>query len=173
MISLIAACCLSGCKAKDVSVTSAPKTPAAAASKRGLSWTLPAGWREEAGEGMRFATLLAGPVGQAYEVSVIRLDGEAGGALANVNRWRGQLGLPPIDAAGLDKTTRRLETPAGPALFVDLSGRADSGAPQRMLVAMLPQGASTWFFKMVAPGPALKRYAPGFKLLLASLRPSA
>ncbi len=53
------------------------------------TWKLPPGWKEEKGQGFRFATLRFGPE-QTLEMTV----GRAGGSvLANVNRWLDQSGL--------------------------------------------------------------------------------
>src|SRR5262249_48966253 len=53
------------------------------------TWKLPPGWKEEKGQGFRFATLRFGPE-QTLEMTV----GSArGGILANVNRWLDQSGL--------------------------------------------------------------------------------
>lgn len=76
-------------------------------------WTLPPGWRTEAGSGMRFATIVAA---DGTEISVTVLDGDGGGLLANVNRWRGQVGLAPIGETELPTCTRAV----GDAVVVDL-----------------------------------------------------
>jgi len=73
-----------------------PSMPAGADS---LAWDLPKGWTEARAGGMRLATLKP-PVTGKIDVSVIVLPGTAGGELANVNRWRGQIGLQPVDEAG-------------------------------------------------------------------------
>ena len=174
LVVTVAALCLSACKDKEVSVATVAKTPEAVSSAQGLlAWTLPAGWREAAGQGMRYATLLAGPVGQAYEVSVVRLEGTAGGSLANVNRWRGQLGLPPTNEGSVGKSLTRLPSAAGEILLVDLLGKDESGKPTRMLAAMAQADGSWWFFKMLGPKARLEEFTPQFKSLLRSLRPAA
>ena len=80
-----------------------------------VRWTAPAGWTEEKGRGDRVATLRLGDL----EMSVTRLGGNAGGTLANVNRWRGQIGLPPLAESELAGNSRPL--PAG-GVSVDLEG---------------------------------------------------
>ncbi len=76
-----------------------------------LSWTTPEGWKEApAGSdpsGMRLIDLRFGPnaEGECY-LSVIQ--GEAGGLEANVNRWRGQMGLPPMSADELAKLPKKM-----------------------------------------------------------------
>jgi hypothetical protein len=108
-----------------------------------LKWTLPAGWTEEAGKGDRVATLRFGKSEPRLELAVTRLEGEAGGVLANVNRWRRQMGKDPvaesdlptttstIDAGGLRVTMVELESlrkPA-PAPMMDGAARAEREGP--------------------------------------------
>ena len=52
---------------------------------------------------MRSVNLVAGEDTQCY---LIELAGEAGGELANLNRWRGEVGHAPLDAAGLAELER-------------------------------------------------------------------
>jgi len=91
-------------------------------------WTLPDGWRQEAGSGMRFATLRFGSGDDPLELSVIALGvppGEpAAYVLSNINRWRQQLQLPLIAAEELDKQTERIELDGTTATAVDLRGSA-------------------------------------------------
>ncbi len=62
-------------------------------------WKLPEGWKENPGSGMRYATLLVPSDAGPLELAVFRLNNgpdEVAHALANINRWRGQLGLAGI-----------------------------------------------------------------------------
>ena len=100
-------------------------------------WKLPEGWKQSAGVGMRFATLVL-PVGNPpLEVTVIPLpsSGENPQAdlLANVNRWRGQMGLGNIEQVDLYKAEEFSETlevdlvGGGKATLVNLLGRSGGG----------------------------------------------
>jgi hypothetical protein len=115
-------------------------------------WTLPAGWREEPGAGMRFATLrVAGPA-PGLELSVIRLPrgdkSEAAHVLDNVNRWRGQLSLPPITAEQLPDQTQTIDVSGVKTTLVDLVGtRKADGMAQ-------PPFAGGTFPRAVAPAVA-------------------
>jgi hypothetical protein len=73
----------------------APHPKSGDANASGLSWTLPDGWRTAPEKPMRAASFFAGP-GESVECYVSIFPGEAGGLLANVNRWRGQLDLPEL-----------------------------------------------------------------------------
>ena len=65
----------------------------------GFSFTMPAGWHKAPDRPARAFTLFAG-AGESLECYVTSLGGDAGGTLANVNRWRGQLGLTPVSDIG-------------------------------------------------------------------------
>src|SRR5439155_12950822 len=66
-----------------------------------VTWTVPEGWRREAGAALRFASFRFGRVEHPLELTVTPLGREAGSLLDNVNRWRGQLSLKDIDEAQL------------------------------------------------------------------------
>jgi hypothetical protein len=87
-----------------------------------VKWTLPEGWHEEgAPQGDRITTLCIGK--SHLEMTVTRLDGPAGGLLANLNRWRGQLGLEPFAEAELAAQSRSVDVGGGAkAVVVDFRG---------------------------------------------------
>lgn len=93
-----------------------------------IDWKLPAGWKKLPDREMRYATLqLAGEPPQ--EMSVTQLPLQAGieladQVLANVNRWRGQLMLRPIEKEELDAETEKLELDHSVAYWVNLVGAA-------------------------------------------------
>lgn len=95
-------------------------------------WTLPEGWTPRPGGAMRYATL-AIDSDPPLEVSVTTLGREEGDdaayLLANVNRWRGQVGLADLAADQLDRETEQLEIGGGEATVVDLVGRMKPGGP--------------------------------------------
>jgi hypothetical protein len=71
-------------------------------------WETPDGWTEEPGEGMRKATFKVTGDGPTLECTVISLPDPNGDptstdyTLANINRWRGQLGMESLSKAGLE-----------------------------------------------------------------------
>ena len=136
--------------------------PSAPASRR-LRWSLPKGWRELPGSGMRAATLLP-PGGGKLEGTVIALPGDVGGELANVNRWRGQLGLPSIDEAGLAGARSVVGSRAGKVSVYDMEGGG-----QRTVAGALSAGGMTWFLKLSGESAAVAEAKPSFLRLLGSL----
>lgn len=96
-----------------------------------VKWTVPEGWRHEPGKGFRYATFLIGPKEKAFELIVSPLEGQAGSILANVNRWRGQIGLKPIGEVALAKVTQPLKVEGGPATLVDMKGPGSTAPMMR------------------------------------------
>jgi hypothetical protein len=132
-----------------------------------LSWALPRGWTESRSGGMRYATLKPAAAGKV-DVSVTVFPGTAGGEAANVNRWRNQIGLPPIDEAALARDRKTLRSPAGGLALFDYT--SEGQAKTRVVAAILFAGGNSWFLKMVGdPGPVAASRAD-FIRLLESLR---
>jgi hypothetical protein len=97
---------------------------------RPLTWTVPEGWREEPGKGFRYATLRMGPKDAEVELTV----SQAGGSvLDNLNRWRGQIGLPPIAAGELGQAVKDVAVNGIEAKIIDMTGPGASGAPGKRM----------------------------------------
>jgi len=136
------------------------------APDQGLRWTLPKGWTEERQGGMRYATLKA-PVSGVIDASVVVLSGQAGGELMNVNRWRGQISLEPIDEAQLAAARKAVPSKAGALKVYDFTSEAKG---KRLIAGILEAGPSTWFVKVTGDAPAVGAARNDFLALLGSLR---
>ena len=101
------------------------------------TWTVPEGWEEEKGSGERLATVTV-PSEPPMELTVTSLPFRGGSEeayrLANVNRWRGQLGLEPIEEEALHadagegvETFRIPMKGAEVATVVDITGQSTGG----------------------------------------------
>jgi hypothetical protein len=99
-------------------------------------WTLPEGWKEEMGPKPRYATFHLGPKEKPIELSVSMLGKEAAAVLPNVNRWRGQLGLPPVDEAGLAALTKEIKINGETGVQVDMTGSGGAAKPMAMAMPM-------------------------------------
>ncbi len=147
-------------------VPASPEVAPPPAPDGALGWTLPKGWTESGADGMRYATLKPG---SGVDVSVVVLPGPAGGELANVNRWRGQLGLGALDEASLASARKAVQSQAGTISLYDFTS---GGAKKSRLVAGLTVlGGSTWFVKMVGDAGPVGAARPEFIHLIESLRP--
>jgi hypothetical protein len=149
--------------AKDDSPISAPEAPAAS---HALRWTLPNGWKELPGSGMRLATMIP-PGDGKLEATVISLPGDVGGELANVTRWRGQIGLAPLDEAGLARARTRTASRAGAVTVYDFTSAGDQKT--RLIAGTISSEGRMWFFKLLGDEAPAAAARPGFMSLLASL----
>jgi hypothetical protein len=132
--------------------TSAP-LPAVQADPNAPRWTVPGNWKSLPGSQMVFAKFQANHASdpnRKAEISVSVFGGTVGGALANVNRWRGQLGLTPIQEGDLARETSSVDLPEGKAMLVDIQGTdARSGQPARLVALMVPRANESWFYKLM------------------------
>jgi len=133
-----------------------------------VAWTLPKGWTQTLTGGIRYATLKA-PVTGNLDASVVVLAGPAGGELANVNRWRGQIGLPPLTQEALPSARKSVNSKLGPVTLYDFTGEGTQKS--RVVAGLASIGENTWFFKMTGDADAVGKALPDFQQLLQSLRP--
>lgn len=137
-----------------------------------LRWTDPEGWTVLPSSPMRDANFEAGD--PRVECYVTRLPGDAGGLIANVNRWRKQMGLAPLDEAAV----RALDTRpilGAPATVVELEGTftgmgSEPQAGTKLIGAMLSfPGMGTLFVKMVGPIEVVDRERARYEAFCDSL----
>jgi hypothetical protein len=127
-------------------------------SDRGPEWSLPEGWREEPGSGMRYATLLIPTDESPLEMSAISLPSGEGDVetyvLSNVNRWRGQMGLGALEQGDLEKGASKLHRKDGDIWLVEMLGRlSGQGMGTRPFAGRRGRGESE------APAPSADRAA--------------
>lgn len=133
-----------------------------------LKYTVPAGWQEKTLTEMRVASFGVSENGKTADISVIPLAGMAGGDLANVDRWRGQVGLPKLADDDLQKLAEKVEVAGQPADLFDLAGTA-AGA-QRILGVICHRGDTSWFFKMTGDSDLVEKQKPAFVSFLKSIQ---
>ncbi|MFM1803720.1 MAG: hypothetical protein RL136_599 [Planctomycetota bacterium] len=132
-----------------------------------VAWVLPAGWKDVPSEQpMRLATFDA----DGIEVALSAFPGSVGGDLANVNRWRGQLGLAPIGQAQLEPTLARRRVGGSDVATLVIEG-SDG---QAMLAAIVvPGDGKTWFVKSMLDAAKVGAMRPGFDAFADSIQRGA
>ncbi len=162
------------CRKDAVETRRVPKEGSAAApmsaaggAPGGVHWKLPPGWKELAGNGMRAATFRLPQAAGKAEVSVVVLPGDVGGELANVNRWRGQLALPPVTEDGLADGRATVDSALGPIFVYDFTGGGEKKT--RLCAGMARVSGTTWFFKLMGDDKAVAAAKPAFLKLLVGL----
>lgn len=143
-------------------------------SQQRLAWDLPSGWVERPATQMRLANFQVAGNSEA-ECSLTLLGGDGGGMVANVNRWRSQLGLGPLDAAAVDQLPKA-KFMSDMAVLIDFEGTysgmgGGEGRPGwRMLGLLLVEPQGSAFFKATGPSALLAAERENFLKLAASLR---
>ena len=128
-----------------------------AAAEPQLKWKVPDGWQTLPAGQMQVAKFtVPGKDGAKAEVFVSVFPSESGGTLANVNRWRRQLGLEAVDEEGLKPLVSPIEGAAG-AQLVDLKSDAKA-----MLGAIVPREGRWWFYKLMGDAPAVNAEREAF-----------
>jgi hypothetical protein len=114
----------------------------------------PEGWQAQTPGQMQTAKFTVAKDSGKADISVSVFSSDTGGTLANVNRWRRQIGLADVDEAGLQECV------------TNLGGAAIDGAPgailadlskdnRRLLGAIVPREGRWWFYKMVGDAPVV------------------
>ena len=148
-------------------------TAVATASGPGLAWTAPAHWKNKPGSAMRkgsYAVTAEGITGEA-DLSITAFPGDVGGDLANLNRWRGQINLPPITQAQFESATQHLDRNGLHMTVVDIAGTGPDA--KRILGAMVPHEGSTWFFKLLGPDALVAKEKSAFIAFLDTVKAAA
>jgi hypothetical protein len=135
-------------------------------------WTPPANWTEKSPGHMIFKSYSAANAqGKTASVNISFFPGDVGGAFANVNRWRAQIGLPPVTQDKLDSVTQPLDTAGGKATLVDFTGKdARTGQASRLVAVMVPHGDNTWFYKLSGDGPVVEDQKESFVKFVQTVR---
>jgi hypothetical protein len=131
-----------------------------------IHWSAPQGWTEVPPSSMRYASFSA-PVeeGGKVDISIVTFPGEGGSDADNINRWRGQMGLPPVDASAVASQVAPLKTADTTFSTTDIAGDKT-----RTIAAWTRRNGRVWFFKATGPSAAVEKEKPNFVKFIESVR---
>lgn len=110
-----------------------------------VQWTMPKTWHQENISRPMILAIFHVDHNHSLEVQVSAINGDAGGVLANVNRWRRQLGLPPISDEQLPLSVQIIDSQGSFGGVVDVTNPATH---QRIVATIIQGGAGmSWFVK--------------------------
>ncbi len=141
--------------------------PAGAVSKNNaLTWTAPAHWQERAPGSIRKGSYTITGEGGAGDLSITAFPGDTGGLVANVNRWRGQVGLGQQSEAEVQASIEHLDSNGFHIELVEMVG------PQgvRLLGAIVPHEKETWFFKLTGPDALIAKERQAFRDFILTVK---
>ena len=128
-----------------------------------LSLDLPEGWKSLGGDRFRLARFDAG---QGVEVSI---SNARGGMAANVNRWRGQLELPPQTDQEIAAEMEPIRAGEDRGFLIRLVGGEDA-ADDSIVGVVVPKARDlTYFVKMTGPAGRTEAMDEAFRAFVRSL----
>jgi hypothetical protein len=131
-----------------------------------IKWETPEGWTEGPPSSMRYASFSASDGnGGKIDISIVTFAGDGGSDADNVNRWRGQIGLAPIDAGAVASQVTPLKT-----TDITFSTTDIAGAKARTIAAWTRRDGRVWFFKATGPNAAVEKERPNFVKFIESIR---
>jgi hypothetical protein len=111
-------------------------------------------------------------------VTVIDFPANAGPMITDpvsqVRRWRGEVGLPPLDDARIKNSLQPIEIDGMRAEYAevlpDAAQSQESQADRGTLAAILKRGDMMWFFKLNGPRELVAAERENFKSFVTSVR---
>src|SRR5436190_18090696 len=154
----------------DAQTQAGPSQMAAAApqttSAPPIKWKIPEGWTEVPPSSLRYASFSApADVGSKIDISVVTFPGDGGSDADNINRWRGQMGLAPVDANAVTSQVAPLKTEDMKFSTTDITGNKT-----RTIAAWTRRDGRVWFFKATGPNAAIEKEKPKFVKFIESVR---
>jgi len=147
-----------------------PPPPPAEPDK--ILWSLPQGWSaQRSSDGIAYAAITTDG-DQPVRITVTQLPGGAGGMLANIQRWAGQIAFQPSEDEARQVIERRI-CRSGEYILVDMVGqKVDelTGQPLRILGSVMNDATSVWFFKAMAPADWIEPHKAAFTRLTDSVK---
>ncbi|HLW66213.1 MAG TPA: hypothetical protein VKS79_12950, partial [Gemmataceae bacterium] len=153
---------MEGVRSDAAAPMSGPRPKPAVPSKP--TFTAPSGWSSTAPGMMAYAAFEAGQGSDKVSITV----SQAGGSpIDNINRWRGQVGLPSASDDLIKAESKPIDVAGEKCLYVDLSNKETN---KRILGVIYPQGDRSWFFKMTGPPESVEKQKPAFEVFVRSVK---
>ena len=96
-------------------------------------------------------------------VTMTVLQGDGGGLLGNVNRWRGQLGLDKLEEKKLADALMPVKGLGKKASMIDITGISQRSQIETRLVGVIvSDNGLTWFYKLMGSASVVEEAKDGF-----------
>lgn len=145
-----------------VQQASARQVPAQPPEK-GFETRLPEGWTEKPGSGMRMVSYAI--EGTSIDFYLISL--AMGDVPSNVNRWRGQVGLPAESDEMIEQVAERLDVDGHPARYIEIYNE-ESG--RGIIAAIIDLAPQYWYFTAKGSVDELKAHAADIRTFIQSIK---
>ncbi len=165
-------CGFSACSSGEIKQYKVPKAPVKRAAapintipSTEVTYTTPKDWVVQPASGMRKASLKTPDGG---DMSVVTLPAQSGDLKSNVNRWRGQVGLAPLqEDAAISKSLKPVQIDGAPAVELELYAPEDKDN-KAMRVVLLQKDGQRWFLKLSGTREVIKAQGSNFETFTRS-----
>jgi hypothetical protein len=145
--------------------TSAP--PGGSTGAREFAFVKPESWTEAPAKAFSLLTFAVSHEGKSAEITLSSVGGDLH---TNINRWRGQVGLPPLAGDELTASLKKVETLGVQADYAELTSPAESQDPKTILgVAAVVEGRQ-YFIKLTGDPTVAEREKANFESFVKSLK---
>lgn len=143
-----------------------------APSAGNLTWQIPLGWKQGAGDQMRLVRFYSMAHPQDIDCSITALSGDAGGMQANLVRWLGQLDIAASDEVinQLEDSAQTLSSEDHHEIKVFDFTTFETNSNKSMLAAVMSLDGLTVFIKMTGSPDTLAANRANYFQLLSSMR---
>jgi hypothetical protein len=127
-----------------------------------FSADLPEGWTENAGSGMRKASWTIGETSIDFYLIALSM----GDVPSNVNRWRGQVGLPAATPEEIAEDVQTFQADGHEVNYIEIyNGESEKG----IIAAIVDLSPSFWYFTAKGSVDELKSNAADIRTFLGSI----
>lgn len=142
--------------------------PAASSSESAdIQFELPEGWKEIPAKQFTLKAFEVVDGDDRLDITISR----AGGKMDdNMNRWRGQIGLPPTSLADIEASFKPCEVNGLPGHFIEMHQGEKAEARESIIGIVIPQGDQTWFLKVRGSTKLAERERENFDSFAKSVR---
>jgi hypothetical protein len=133
----------------------------------------PSGWTDRGVSGERKASFAVGTGEKSLDVSITSFSAsreQMANPIANINRWRNQLGLSPATPEEIAATAQEVRVSGYRGVYVEMFAPAEANATKATFAAMFRGGPDVWFVKLTGDAELAKRERDNFKKLLDAIR---
>ena len=150
---------------KSAPVRTPPVRPPAPSSD--LKYETPEGWKPAAGNQFSLAALEVVDGDERIETTVSAVGGDL---LTNMNRWRGQVGLPDFTEQEMTAAFEPAEINGKSAQYIEMHAPAGAAKADSILGYVIVDGERSWFIKLRGSTPLAKREKENLQAFAKSLQ---
>jgi hypothetical protein len=152
-----------------------PSGPSSPSAETGISsdlkYEVPAGWQQGKTDAMRKAAFTVQEGSRSVSITIVVTEGAMAADLAaNVNRWRGQVGLPPVDKDEVAASVKPIQVGDAAGSFIEIVGPKEPAPQKAVYGASAPRDGKVWSVTMRGDPELAARELERFQAFVKSIQ---